>query len=480
MPTDDEFRSMSDTELLDWYETELRAKYNQDDRDTMAKAGEAMHDGSYPIKDEDDLKNAIRAVGRGGASHNAIRAHIIARAKALELSNLIPENWADDGSLKTARSASRSMEWRRSRADQLRSAPERRIAVECVELRADPDDGMIHFSGYASVTESPYDMGWYNETIARDAFKKTLAAKPDVVLNLGHGTNGSGLPIARTTAGNLQLHEIKGPSDARDADIPWEGKTGLHVKGQLDPLDPDVQLLKTKYNNKNLDGQMSFAFRAERQEWNDDYTERRITEANIHRGDVSIVTQGANPITTSSIRSDDALMAARHIGVIGYLEALQEIRDGKTLSGPTQEVITQGMTLYSVDEAAMEEAQPLFAELMRSPAQSHDLLSVFTRLIELRAGATISQATMTALQEVLDLIDASDTNVDKALIALSKLMGVTNPDIAQDADLDRDASDEDEDSSSENLAAEDDFEHRLQAVRLQDAQLRVQKTGVAA
>ena len=87
------------------YETLLRAKYTQDDRDEMAKSGEAMSDGSYPIKDEEDLRRAIKAVGRGGASHNAIRKHIMARAKALELSNLIPENWQEDGSIAEAKSA---------------------------------------------------------------------------------------------------------------------------------------------------------------------------------------------------------------------------------------------------------------------------------------------------------------------------------------------------------------------------------------
>jgi ATP-dependent protease ClpP protease subunit len=77
-------------------------KYKQADRDRMAKSGEAMPDGSYPIADEEDLDNAIRAVGRGGADHDTIRAHIIKRAAALGLSSKVPDNWNSDGSLKTA------------------------------------------------------------------------------------------------------------------------------------------------------------------------------------------------------------------------------------------------------------------------------------------------------------------------------------------------------------------------------------------
>lgn len=75
-------------------------KYDTEDRKRMAKGGQAMDDGSYPIADAEDLDNAIHAVGRGGADHDAIRRHIIQRAKALGLSERIPDNWNADGSLK--------------------------------------------------------------------------------------------------------------------------------------------------------------------------------------------------------------------------------------------------------------------------------------------------------------------------------------------------------------------------------------------
>jgi hypothetical protein len=76
-----------------------RAKYSADDRRTMAKNGQALPDGSYPIADAADLQNAIHAVGRGGGSHDAIRRHIIKRAKALGLSKSIPPGWNADGSM---------------------------------------------------------------------------------------------------------------------------------------------------------------------------------------------------------------------------------------------------------------------------------------------------------------------------------------------------------------------------------------------
>jgi ATP-dependent Clp endopeptidase proteolytic subunit ClpP len=75
-------------------------KYSADDRKEMASKGHAMPDGSYPIADGEDLDNAIRAVGRGGSDHDAIRRHIIKRADALGQSSKVPDNWGADGSLK--------------------------------------------------------------------------------------------------------------------------------------------------------------------------------------------------------------------------------------------------------------------------------------------------------------------------------------------------------------------------------------------
>jgi hypothetical protein len=77
-----------------------KAKYSADDLRRMAANGQAMDDESYPIADHEDLTRAVRAVGRGDDSHDAIRRHVIARAKALGAQSEIPDNWNADGSLK--------------------------------------------------------------------------------------------------------------------------------------------------------------------------------------------------------------------------------------------------------------------------------------------------------------------------------------------------------------------------------------------
>jgi len=58
----------------------------------MAERGYALPDGSYPIKDEADLRNAIQAYGRA-KDKEAAKAHIMKRAMSLGLEELIPSNW---------------------------------------------------------------------------------------------------------------------------------------------------------------------------------------------------------------------------------------------------------------------------------------------------------------------------------------------------------------------------------------------------
>lgn len=67
--------------------------YSPEQRDAMAKDGRAMPDGSFPIADEEDLRNAIQAIGRA-SDPKAAKKHIKKRAKALGKTDLLPEDWA--------------------------------------------------------------------------------------------------------------------------------------------------------------------------------------------------------------------------------------------------------------------------------------------------------------------------------------------------------------------------------------------------
>ena len=180
------------------------------------------------------------------------------------------------------------------RTEKLLGAPERRaLAVDDFELRQDGDG--LTLTGYASVFESPYDVyggperGGWSEIVDRRAFDVTLKAKPDVHLLINH----EGMPLARTKSGTLELST---------------DKVGLKSVARLDRRDPDVQRLETKMNRGDMD-EMSFAFRVIQHSWNEDETERRMTEVSIHKGDVSVVNFGANPATSSQLRSALAFLS---------------------------------------------------------------------------------------------------------------------------------------------------------------------------
>lgn len=67
-------------------------QFTSEQRKKAADSGAAMSDGSFPIENVGDLKNAIRAIGRA-KDPAAAKRHIITRAKALGHSDLLPDSW---------------------------------------------------------------------------------------------------------------------------------------------------------------------------------------------------------------------------------------------------------------------------------------------------------------------------------------------------------------------------------------------------
>ena len=70
------------------------ADFSAAQRRQLAASGAAMADGSYPIRNRADLKDAVDAIGRGSAPHAEIRAHIVKRAKALGCTDALPASWS--------------------------------------------------------------------------------------------------------------------------------------------------------------------------------------------------------------------------------------------------------------------------------------------------------------------------------------------------------------------------------------------------
>ena len=148
------------------------------------------------------------------------------------------------------------------------------------------EDGQIKISGYAAVFNQEADIGgMFREVIRPGAFSKAVS-RDDVVLLVNH----EGLPLARTSSGTLTLKE-----DER----------GLHISAGLDSSDPDVQQLAPKLRRGDI-SKMSFAFLAEREEWDEtgDTPLRAVLEAKLF--DVSPVTKPAYSGTEVGLRSLEA------------------------------------------------------------------------------------------------------------------------------------------------------------------------------
>ena len=78
-----------------------KREVSEDERASLAEAGNAMPDGSYPIANESDLKNAIQSYGRA-KDKSGVKSHIKRRAKELGRTDLLPEKWAKKKAKKNA------------------------------------------------------------------------------------------------------------------------------------------------------------------------------------------------------------------------------------------------------------------------------------------------------------------------------------------------------------------------------------------
>lgn len=213
--------------------------------------------------------------------------------------------------------AARRAEQVRTRADrpsQRRSAEHgpsnyTRAMPAQIELRsADEGSNRLHFTGHATVYERGYEMwdwaGPYTEIVSAGAGAKSLTTPGlDVPLVLDHDSLRR---IATTLTGTLLLSE---------------DDTGLLVEApELDPEDHDVAYITPKLVAR-LITEMSFRFRIIRGQWSPDYTEYRIEEYDIHRGDVAIVGYGANPFTDGALRSIPATVAAERLRGVDLVPA---------------------------------------------------------------------------------------------------------------------------------------------------------------
>jgi HK97 family phage prohead protease len=153
------------------------------------------------------------------------------------------------------------------------------------EFRVSAPDQPATIQGYASLFSSPYDNGWWIESIDPHAFDSVIGGSPDCRALFNHNPDHV---LGRTTAGTLHLN--------------------IDTRGLAYVIDPpDTQLandLMTSMRRKDVT-QSSFAFIVKRDQWTDntDGTLSRVILEFEELLDVSPVTYPANPATNSVVRS---------------------------------------------------------------------------------------------------------------------------------------------------------------------------------
>lgn len=152
--------------------------YSDKERADLADKGQALPDGSFPIKTVKDLKNAIQSIGRAKLPAKA-KAHIEARAKALGRSDLIPDNWkgADADLFKAD-----TMEHNPAQLNAVRSGLVALIQAELDELEAGEENEICDI--YDLVCSLSMFLNWWEDEAEENETTEPFAKTGDDDMSL--------------------------------------------------------------------------------------------------------------------------------------------------------------------------------------------------------------------------------------------------------------------------------------------------------
>ena len=118
-----------------------KGEFSAAQREKDAEEGVAMPDGSYPIRSAKDVANAVRDCYRSGEKAD-VKAHIIARAKAIGAESALPDDWTETADKAAGVSDSPGtahappMRWPRPLPTPLRSSTARRRKTHACARRS--------------------------------------------------------------------------------------------------------------------------------------------------------------------------------------------------------------------------------------------------------------------------------------------------------------------------------------------------------
>ena len=256
--------------------TILERDFSDKERTKLAGTGAAMSDGSYPITSEQDLKNAIQAIGRA-KNPAAVKAHIKSRAKSLGRSDLIPDNWRESMSTEnkegvgycppmTAAEHDGKADGHQAKADELKAGDKKdahQAAADAHSKAADAIMSAHKASALANLHESNRDAEGDNmintqlakelkEALAENALLKATTKKAEAKSTRTVKLTASKLPAAAVT--RLEQHfsesiDNKGLDEAIVAEQEYIKTLGAPIQrnaGASDNGSPNLQESETK------------------------------------------------------------------------------------------------------------------------------------------------------------------------------------------------------------------------------------------
>lgn len=197
----------------------------------------------------------------------------------------------------------------------------RELTADLAELRADGETEGMTLKGYAARFNSrSEDMG-FRETIEPGAFGKSLKSRNDVKALFNHD---SSMVLGSTRAGTLVLTEDeRGLADTISLPETSFGKdTAVSVR------------------RGDISAQ-SFGFSVVKDEWNSDYSERRLLEVRLH--EVSIVAFPAYRSTSVNVRAIARLAKRTEQDVETLADAMQALERGDDLTTDQASVLMEAV-----------------------------------------------------------------------------------------------------------------------------------------
>jgi hypothetical protein len=190
-------------------------EFSTAERQKLAKSGAAMSHGGFPIKNESDLRNAIRAIGRA-KNPAAAKAHIKKRARALGLSKLIPSSWGDS-------------EGDHNGHERRKPMTERTLVIDGMNIALDEKDSQILERHLASLTTKLGD----SEKKATD-LQKAIETKDGEIIGLTKKlADAEWTPAKRDEAIRASIDVFERARRVLGDKLVTDGKNDIQIKREV-------------------------------------------------------------------------------------------------------------------------------------------------------------------------------------------------------------------------------------------------------